>query len=116
MTEHLFIFVVSFTLIFLVMLVLYFIKRKKGELKTSNEMRILVARFKLDSKKINYNALGLFFVLINSLIVSVTGTIATANDMHYAWQLAVAFVLLMAFMISSYSLVGIYLKRKENKK
>ena len=114
--ENLYIFILSFTLVFLTMLVLYLKKRKRGQLVNSKEIKILIARFKLDKKKLNYEALGLILILVNSLIIATTGTLASAINLDYVWQLMIAFVVLMILIYSSYALIGLYLKRRENKK
>ena len=113
--ENLFIFLMSFTFIFIILLINYFIKMRKNELVFSKEINLLVARFKLNKKKLNYKGVGLILVLINSLIIATTGTFATMNDFSYIWQLAIGFALLMSLIYVSYALVGLCLKRKEDK-
>ena len=114
--KHLLIFLLTFTIVFFVMLVIYLKKKRCGELKKSKEIMILVYRFRLNSKKINYDALSLVFVLINSLIIAITGTIATAIYLAFVWQMMIGFITLMILISSSYALVGVYLKRKETRK
>ena len=107
--EDLFIFLVSFLIIFIVYLVIYFIKRKRHELKKMQEIRYLVARSK--RKDLNYNKLGLIVVLINSLIISSTGTACTMVDTSFIWQLLIGFGMLMALIVLFYGILGFILKK-----
>ncbi len=111
--EDLFIFMVSFVLIFIVYLVIYLIKRKKNEVKNMQEIRLLVGRYKL--KGINYNKLGLLVILINSFIISITGTLCTMIDTSLAWQLLMGFGMLFALIIICYGALGLFLKKGKNK-
>jgi len=111
--ENLFIFLITFVVVFLVMLALHYKKKKRGELKNSKEILILHHRFKVDKKKINPETVGLLFCLIYSLIIAVVGTIAGTIDFSYAWRLLIAFALMMALMFSAYGLTALYYKRKK---
>jgi len=113
--DNLFVFIVSFIIIFVVFIILYFIKRIRGKLATSKDVMLLTSRFKLNKKYLNYNVLGLVFALVNSLIISTTGTLVTMINYDYIWQLLIGFVLLMIFIYVIYGLIGLYLKRREDK-
>lgn len=114
--EDLFIFMITFVIVFVVYLVLYFIRRKQGKLREMKELDILAARFDLRKSEMNYNRLGFIFALINSLIISITGTICTMNTFSLIWQLLIAFVVLMCLIILSYTIIGKVLRKKEGKK
>ena len=111
--EDLFIFMVSFVLVFIVYLVIYFIKRKKNELKKMQEIRFLIAKSK--RKDLNYNKLGLIIVLLNSLIIASTGTVCTMVDTSFIWQLLIGFAMLCALIILFYGLLVVVLKKGKNK-
>ena len=113
--ENLFVFMVAFTFIFITFLINYVVKRQRNGLAHSKEVELLINRFKISRNNLNYNALGLIFVLVNSLIIAVTGTICTMVKLHYIWQLVIGFVLLMFLIYAFYGVIGMYLKRKEVK-
>lgn len=111
--EDLIVFMTSFFIIFVVYLVIYFIKRKKKTLKDMKEFDILASQFHLNRKSMNENRLALIFVLINSLIISSVGTMCTMVETNAIWQLLIGFALLMALIIISYTIIGYILKKKE---
>ena len=113
--EDLFIFMITFVIVFIVYLIIYFVKRKQGKLDKMKEFDILATKFNLKRKNINVNRLGLVFVLVNSLIISITGTVCTSIDLGVIWQLLIAFVLLMALIILCYGFIGKILQKRERK-
>lgn len=115
--EDLMFFLISFVVIFGILLINYFIKKKKGNLESSKEFLLLKSKFKLTKKDIDVEKLGLIFALVNSLIISITGTFTTMLDVDYIWQIAIGFVMLMILIYLSYGAVGkILLKRRKNGK
>lgn len=114
--ENLFIFLISFVIIFLIFLVNYFIKRKKKELANAKEIQMLIAKYRLNSKKLNYEALALTLALIYSLLIAFVGTLVSALPMKQIWQLAIGFILIMSLLYITYMLIGLVLKKSENKK
>ena len=114
--ENLFIFVITFTVVFLVMLWMYFKNKKSGALKKSKEILILQHRFKVDKKKLNSERLGLIFTLIYSLIIALTGTIASDLEFSYVWRLLIALALMMSLIYISYAFTAIYLNRNTKRK
>ena len=114
--QHLFVFLISFTFIFLFFITNLFIKKIRGTLGFSKDITMIINRYKLDKKKFNYEKISFVMALINSFIVAVVGTIASAINLDMVWQLVIAFVLLMILMYIMYTGVGRYLRRKENKK
>ena len=65
---------------------------------------------KKDQKKI-----GLIIVLINSIIISITGTLCTMIDMDKIWQLLYGFVLLTALIYVFYGILRNILESKERR-
>jgi len=111
--ENLFVFLISYVVVFIVFLINYIIKKMRGTLGYSKETKLLIQKFKLDRKRLDYNSLGIIFALVNSLIIALVGTISSMIDMHYLWQLAIGFVLLMVMIYLIYGGIGLILKRRE---
>ena len=113
--EDLMFFLISFVIIFGVLLTNYYLKKQKGNLGLSKEFTLLKSKFKLTKKDINEEKLGLVFVLVNALIISSTGTITTMLDVDYIWQMAIGFLILMIQIYLIYSLIGKIILRKRGK-
>ena len=77
------------------------------------EFTLLINKNHLKRNYLDYNKLGLIIVLLNSLIISIVGTVCTMIDMKYYWQLMIGFVLLMFSIYFSYGILGKILKKKE---
>jgi hypothetical protein len=88
----------------------------RGKLSMMKEMEFINIKYHLDKSKLNYKKLGILFTLVNSLIISITGTLCTMIKFGYIWQLVIGFALLMAMIYSTYSIIGSILKKKEAKK
>lgn len=112
--ENLYLFLISFTLIFIIYLIVYLIKMKKNKLSKMKEFDLLKSKFKL--KHIDYKKIGLILILINSFIISATGTICSMVDLNIAWQLCIGFFMLMMLIYSLYYILGSILLKQENKK
>jgi len=110
--ENLFVFLISFTVVFLIFLINFIIKKTKGKLANTKEIELLTLKFKLNKKKLNYNALGIVFALVNSLIIASVGTVSSMVQMHYLWQLTIGFVLLMVMIYVIYGGIGLILKKR----
>ena len=113
--EDLFVFMVSFIIIFIVNIIIYIINRRKKKLNKMKELDILASRFNLSRKKLDANKLGLIFALVNSLIIALVGTFCTMIDVSMIYQLIIGFAALMALIIIFYSIIGFILKKKEGK-
>ena len=113
--ESLVVFVVAFIIIFAVNLIIYFYRRIRGNLSNMKEFDILASKFKLKRSNLNYKSLGFIMCLVNSLIISIAGTLCTMVDLNYIWQLLIGFALIMSFILISYGLIGKILKRREMK-
>ncbi len=78
------------------------------------EITYLKKRYKLSLKKINKKALAHTIALTNSFIVSITILTVFIVD-NYILKLMIAFIILMPLIIISYHIIGVNLKRKEDK-
>ena len=114
--ENLFVFGITFIIVYAVMLIIHYNKKFKKKLASSRDINALIHKFKLNKKKLNYEALGLLLAFVNSLIIAVIVTVIGMINLHYVWLLAIAFVMMMSLIYISYASIGFYLKRKEVKK
>lgn len=114
--ENLLVFVVAFTFIFIAYLVMYIIKRKTGKLKEMKEFDYLISKYHLNRKVFDYNSVGLVIILVNTLIIAVTGTLCTMVDLSYIWQIVIGFALLMVFIYIGYGVMGKILVMRDQKK
>ena len=111
--ENLFIFIISFTVIFLIyFFVFYLYGLKKKKIKNSMQVQLILARTRLKKKDLNEKSVGIIICLLDAIIISTAGTIATAIHLNYVWQILIGFALLMGLIYSLYDIVGRILKRK----
>ncbi len=113
--EDLFVFLMSFSFIFIVYLVIYFIKLAKNDLGKVKEYDLLCAKFKIERSKINYKSFTIIIYLVNTLIISSTATVCTMFDLSYMWQMIIGFGMLMALIITLYTMLGKILEKKYRK-
>ena len=115
--ENLFVFILSFTIIFLIyFFVFYLYGLKKKKIKTSMQVELILVRQRLKKKDINEKSVGIIICLVDSLIISTSGTIATSLKLNYVWQILIGFALLMGFIFCLYEIVGRIIKRSVKKK
>ena len=115
--ENLFIFLITFVSIFLIYFFVFYLKGlKKKKIKKSMQVQLILTKTHLKEKDINEKSIGIIICLIDALIISSAGTIATSINVNYVWQILIGFALLMGLIYSLYTIVGIILKRKCNKK
>ena len=111
--ENLFVFLISFVSIFLIyFFVFYLYGLKKKKIKTSMQVELILRRQKLKKKDINEKSIGIIICLIDSLIISTSGTVATSLNVNYIWQLLIGFAMLIGLIFSLYEIVGRIIKRK----
>lgn len=110
--DDLFVFMISFTMIFVVYLAIYFVKLKKKKLASMMEYKYLINKYKLDKKKINYKRIGIVICLLNAFIIAFVGTICTMIKVKVMWQLCIGFALLMVMIYSCYGILGNILSKK----
>ena len=87
-------------------------KKKKEVSSEIGELNYLVAKFKLDKKKINYKSAILWISFINAFIISFVSTVISAIPGHIIWQLLVGFVLIFILIYSLYEIYGRILVKK----
>ena len=115
--ENLFIFLISFISIFLIyFFVFYLYGLKKKKIKNSMQVELILIRQQLKKKDINEKSIGIIICLLDSFIISTSGTIATSLNVNYIWQILIGFALLMGLIFSLYEMVGRIIKRRVNKK
>ncbi len=89
-------------------------KNKKGKdkkIKNIGELDYLIAKFKLDFKKINARSAIIWISIINSFIISFVSSIVMLLPIKMMWSMLIAFVLLFALIYSLYEIYGRHLKK-----
>ena len=114
--ENLFIFLISFISIFLIYLFVFYLHGlKKKKIKNSMQVELILVRQQVKKKDINEKSIGIIICLIDSLIISISGTIATSLNLNYIWQILIGFALLMGLIFSLYEILGRIIKRSVRK-
>lgn len=90
-------------------------KGKKKKIKNIGELDYLIAKFKLDFKKINTDKAIIWISLINSFIISIVSFIIMIIPLKLMWQMLIAFALLFCLIYSLYEIYGRHLKRNQTK-
>lgn len=111
--DNLFIFLVSFVgmfLIYFIMFYLYGLKKKK--IKNSMQVEFILIRSGLKKKEVSEKSIGIIICLIDPLIISVSGTIATSLNLNYIWQILIGFAMLIGLIFGFYEIIAKILKRK----
>lgn len=93
-------------------------KTKKGKtkkIKNIGELDYVIAKFKLDFKKIDTEKAIIWISLINSFIISLVSFIIMIIPLKIAWQMLIAFALLFGLIYSLYEIYGRHLKKLQNK-
>lgn len=88
---------------------------KKKKIKSIGELDYLVAKFKLNYKKINKERAIIWISLINSFIISIVSTIIILMPFKIIWQMLIAFVLLFSLIYALYEIYGRHLKKEEER-
>lgn len=84
---------------------------KKKKIKNIGELDYMIAKFKLDFKKINMDRAIIWITLINSFIITLVSFIIMIIPLKIIWQMLIAFVLLFSLIYSLYEIYGRYLKK-----
>ena len=114
--ENIYLFLITFVIIFIILLINHFYKKKNQKLELSKEFTFLKSKYKLTSKDYNKETLSLITVLVNSFIISITTSIITIIKLSYIWQLLIGFTILIILIYSVYGLIGkILIKRMATK-
>lgn len=112
-------FLYDFVLLFLLFYIIYsvFINKKKksySKLKKNDEVKIFIARYNLDVRKLDYKKILNAVSIINSFIISFTSTLILNID-NFMISIMVCFVVLMILIYSLYEIAGRYFKKMEEK-
>lgn len=105
-------FIVLYCIVFVVNYIWNLRKVKKKKYDAIGEMNYLIAKFKLDKKRIDYKKEILYISLINSFIIASVGIFVTCLNIMMILQLAIGFVLLFALIYTLYEIYGRHLVKK----
>ena len=115
--NSLLLFGVSYIVLFIIYLIFFYIRGlKKKSILNSMQVEFLLVRFNLKKKDFNSKKIGIIIMLLDPLIISLTGTIVSLPKWNYIVSLLVGFVILMALIFSFYEILGRIIKRKVDKK
>jgi len=113
--KQLFWFLFAFIVIYLFYFITVILQKKKYEkFKSGNQVMFFVKKYKLDIKKLNVSKFIRIISFVNSFIIALAFTIATLVD-NYFLILLIGFIIVIPLMLLSYHMVGLYLKKEENK-
>ena len=94
-------------------------KDKKGKkerpFKYTNEGKLMIIRYNLDEKKVDYKELLKWTSFCNAFIISLTSTIICNIPLKMYYQLAIGFVILFGLIYSIFEIVGRHLNKKWGK-
>ena len=111
--ESLYIFIISFTAIFLIYFFVFYLRGlKKHTIKNSMQVRYILSKQNLKCESISEKSIGIIICLTDALIISASGTIASGINLGYFWQLLIGFAILMMLIYSIYEIIGRIIKRK----
>ena len=115
--QSLFLFIISFVLLFLIYLICFYIRGLKcHKIKSSMQVEFILKRQNLKKSDINEKSIGLIICILDPLIISISGVVASSFDLNYLWQILIGFALLMGLIYSLYEILGRIIKRKCKKK
>ena len=105
-------YLIYFVVIYLFYLLTVVLNKKKHEkYKRSKQVMMFVRRYNLDFKKISLVKFLNIIAITNSFIMSTTIMLLEYVP-NLLLKLVVAFVALMALILSCYKLIGIYIERR----
>ena len=94
-------------------------KDKKGKkerpFKYTNEGKLMIIRYNLDEKKVDYKELLKWTSFCNAFIISLTSTIICNIPLKMYYQLAIGFVILFGLIYSIFEIIGRHLNKKWGK-
>ncbi len=114
--EEAILFLMSFIFIFVIYEIFIVARAKKNERKKKSnkepmEVKYLVAKYKFDLKKVNYNRLLHVVALVSSFDMAVIVNVAMLFKSYFA-QLMVALALVVPVILLSYHIVYLVYKKK----
>lgn len=114
--ESLILFGISYLVLFTIYLIFfYFLGLKKKSILRSMQVEFLKIRFGFRNKDLNSKRIALLIIVVDPLIISLTGVIVSLPKWNYVVSLIIGFVLLIALIYSFYEIIGRILRRKVDK-
>ncbi len=89
--------------------------KKERPFKYTNEGKLMVIRYNLDEKKVDYQELLKWTSFCNAFVISLTCTIISNIPLKMYFQLAIGFIILFALIYSIFEIVGRHLNKKWGK-
>ena len=89
--------------------------KKEKQFKYTNEGKLMIIRYNLDEKKVDYQELLRWTSFCNAFIISLTSTIICNIPLKMYYQLAIGFVILFGLNYSIFEIVGRHLNKKWGK-
>lgn len=89
--------------------------KKQRPFKYTNEGKLIVIRYNLDEKKVDYQELLKWTSFCNAFVISLTCTIISNIPLKMYFQLAIGFIILFALIYSIFEIVGRHLNKKWGK-
>ena len=89
--------------------------KKQRPFKYTNEGKLMVIRYNLDEKKVDYQELLKWTSFCNAFVLSLTCTIISNIPLKMYFQLAIGFIILFALIYSIFEIVGRHLNKKWGK-
>lgn len=90
-------------------------KKKEKQFKYTNEGKLMIIRYNLDEKKVDYQELLRWTSFCNAFVISLTCTIICNIPLKMYYQLAIGFVILFGLIYSIFEIVGRHLNKKWGK-
>ena len=104
-----------FLLVLIATLVFYNKSRKNySKLKKRDPIRVFIAKYNLDVRKVSYKKILLASSIINSFIISFAATVLIFID-NYLWAILICFVVVMCLIYALYDIAGRIFKKMEEK-
>ncbi len=112
--ESIILFTISYVIIFILYLILfYIIGLKKKRILSSMQIEFLKIRFNLKNSDFNPKKIGLVITIIDPLIISLTATIVSLPKWNYIITMLLGFVVLLGLIFSFYEIIGRIITRKD---
>lgn len=113
-------FLYDFVCFFALISIIYFVfinkgKKEYSKLRDNDSVKIFIARYNLDIKKLNYNVILRTHTLINTFILSFS-TVLIMNIKDVVWSVIITFAVIIILIYSLQEIAGRYFKRKEEQK
>ena len=90
-------------------------KKKEKQFKYTNEGKLMMIRYNLDEKKVDYRELLRWTSFCNAFVISLTCTIICNIPLKMYYKLAIGFFILFGLIYSIFEIVGRHLNKKWGK-